>query len=60
MKKVSYKIVKLEEAKEGKTHRLEFETVSKGKESGGYNCGVLFTGTFKECRLKKKEYENGI
>lgn len=60
MKKVSYKVVKLEEPDGDKTHRLEFEAISKGKDCGGYNCGVLFKGTYKECVKKRKEYVNGI
>lgn len=61
MRLVKYKIVKLETPTENKTHQLEFESMSKlSKNSGGYNCGVLFRGTYKECRKKKEEYANGI
>ena len=53
-----YRIVKLEEPEGKITHKLEFESFTKhSKDSGGYNCGVLFKGSYKECKLRKKEYE---
>lgn len=53
-----YRIVKLEEPEGRITHKLEFESFTKhSKDSGGYNCGVLFKGSYKECKLRKKEYE---
>lgn len=60
MRLVKYKIVKLETPIENKTHKLEYESTSKHLNSGGYNCGVLYKGTYKECKKKKEEYENGI
>ena len=61
MRSVKYKIVKLDTPDGRITHKLEYESVSKlSKNSGGYNCGVLFRGTYKECKKRKDEYANGI
>lgn len=58
MRLVHYRVVKLDTPEGNKTHQLEFESISKNGQSGGYNCGVLFKGTWKECHKKKKEYMN--
>ena len=60
MRSAKYKVIKLDTPEGNITHKLEFESMSKNKQSGGYNCGVLFKGTCKECRLKKQEYENEL
>ena len=55
-----YKIERLEKPEGKITHKLEFESYTQHESSGGFNCGVLFKGTYKECRLKKREYQYGI
>lgn len=61
MKLVKYRVKKLDTPDGRITHKLEYESASKlSKNSGGYNCGVLYRGSWKECHKKKKEYENGI
>lgn len=54
MKLVKYKVVKLQEPIGASTHKLEFESVSKHKQSGGFNYGIKCIGTYRECLEEKK------
>jgi hypothetical protein len=59
MREIKYKIIRLDKPNGKITHRLEMESMTRNKESGGWNFKTLFYGSWKECHLRKKEYLGG-
>ena len=57
MKLVHYKVERLIDPEGDNTHKLTYESISKNKQSGGFNYGILLKGTYRECLEMKERLE---
>lgn len=60
MKLVFYRVERLQEPEGDNTHQVVYESMTKNKFAGGFNYGIRFRGTYKECLRRKRELENEL